>query len=81
MKELGLYHNDIKLENMMGKKKEDGSIKIYLIDVDTMSNDSNRDCVYSPIYSPGYLHNVLKKQMPVINNFHCNHAMDVYQFT
>ncbi len=41
MKELGIYHNDIKLENMMAKKigsGESAKFKLYLIDVDTMAN-------------------------------------------
>ena len=42
MLELGLYHNDIKLDNMMAKKEEsdgDFTFKLYLIDVDTMSDE------------------------------------------
>jgi len=64
MLELGLYHNDIKLENMMAKKEEsdgDFTFKLYLIDVDTMSDemrsksdDTIPSCTFTNYFSPGY---------------------------
>jgi len=62
--ELGLYHNDIKLDNMMAKKEEsdgDISFRLYLIDVDSMSdemrsksNETIPSCTFTDYFSPGY---------------------------
>ena len=83
MKELGIYHNDIKLENMMAKKIGSGEsaiFKLYLIDVDTMADKVRKSCAYTPFYSPGYAvkYYSIGKKHPFENIFYCNHALDVY---
>ena len=41
-----------------------------------------RGCVYTPPLSPGYVHTKLDNRgSPFVNDFNCNHAMDMYQFT
>ena len=47
-----------------------------------MSDNPNRGCAYTPVYSPGYAHDPLEKHgSTYVNDFECNHALDVYQLT
>jgi len=46
-----------------------------------MSDDPNRGCAYTAVFSPGYVHDKIIKKSPVVNSFFCNHALDVYQLT
>ena len=47
-----------------------------------MSNTPNRGCAYTPVYSPGYANDYLDAYgSSYVNDFLCNHALDVYQLT
>jgi len=48
-----LYHNDIKPGNICFTM-ENGELKIFLIDLDSIDFDKRTGCTLTPAFSPGY---------------------------